>query len=167
MNKIFMLTLRKKIFIICTCLWMTVIFLFSARVAEESSADSNAVIDVLGHIVFHDYDKYTEEEKSRFAASVEYPIRKLAHATEYCILGILLMGCFVDKKHSIVMYGGLSLGISACYAMSDEFHQLFVEGRSGELTDVLIDSGGALVGILITILVVKKYINFKERKNAA
>lgn len=146
---------------------MTVIFLFSARAAEESSADSNVVIEVIGKIVFDDYDEYTEEEKSRFAASVEFPIRKLAHATEYCILGMLLMGCFVDKKHSIVIYGGLSLGISVCYAMSDEFHQLFVMGRSGRPADVLIDSGGALVGILITVLVVKKYINFKERKNAA
>lgn len=162
-----MVPFRKKLFIICTCLWMTVIFLFSARVAEQSSADSNVVIEVIAKIVFDDYDEYTEEEKRIFIASMETPVRKLAHATEYCILGILLMGCFVDRKHSIVMYGGLSLGISVCYAISDEVHQLFVEGRSGEITDVLIDSGGALFGILITILVVKKYINFKERKNAA
>ncbi len=162
-----MLTLRKKIFIICTVTWMTGIFLFSARPAEKSTGDSNVVIDVIGYIVLNDYEEYTEEEKEKFISSMEHPIRKLAHATEYCVLGIFLMGCFVDKKHSIVMYGILSLGISVCYAVSDEFHQLFVEGRSGQITDVLIDSVGALTGILIAIPVVKKYINFKEKKDAA
>lgn len=157
MKKLFELSVRKRLFLTGTLIWMTVIFLFSARVAEKSTEDSNAVIDAIGTIVIQDYEEYTAEEKSRFVSRLELPIRKLAHGMEYLILGILIMGCFVDNKHNILMYGGISLGLSACYAMTDEFHQLFVEGRSGRISDVLIDSAGAMTGILFAILIVKKY----------
>ena len=38
------------------------------------------------------------------------------------------------------------------YACSDEIHQLFVPGRSGMFTDVLIDTGGAVTGMLVSML---------------
>lgn len=167
MKKLFGLPLRKKIFLAGTLIWMIIIFLFSSRVAEKSSKDSSAVIDVIGNIVIQDYEEYTAEEKNQFVSKLELPVRKLAHAAEYLILGILIMGCLVDDKHTIVMYGGISLAVSACYAMTDEFHQLFVDGRSGKIVDVLIDSTGAMVGILLAILVVKKLEKIKEKKNAA
>ena len=43
---------------------------------------------------------------------------------------------------------------SAVYAATDEFHQLFVEGRSGEIRDILIDTSGALTGALLFIIMV-------------
>lgn len=43
--------------------------------------------------------------------------------------------------------------VGSLYAASDEFHQLFVPGRSGRLTDVLIDSAGLLAGILVVCLI--------------
>ena len=39
-------------------------------------------------------------------------------------------------------------GIAALYAVTDEFHQLFVPGRSGQFSDVVLDSAGALAGLL-------------------
>ena len=42
-----------------------------------------------------------------------------------------------------------SLWTCALYAVSDEIHQLFVSGRSCQLTDVLLDSAGAFVGHLL------------------
>ena len=47
------------------------------------------------------------------------------------------------------------------YAMSDEYHQTFVMGRSGELRDVLIDSLGIITGIVLTVLILKL---FKSKK---
>ena len=44
---------------------------------------------------------------------------------------------------------GISLLISMLYACTDEFHQHFVPGRSCEVRDVLIDTAGALIGILV------------------
>ena len=56
--------------------------------------------------------------------------------------------------------GILSFLFSVIYASSDEFHQIFVPGRDGNIIDVLIDSSGALVGILISsiiyFLIIKK-----------
>ena len=49
--------------------------------------------------------------------------------------------------------GILSFLFSVIYALSDEFHQTFVPGRDGNIVDVLIDSSGALVGILLSSIV--------------
>ena len=49
----------------------------------------------------------------------------------------------------------LSLVIGIVYASSDEIHQRFVSGRSGQITDVMIDSFGVLFGILIVMLVME------------
>lgn len=78
-----------------------------------------------------------------------YPIRKMAHATEYAILGMLMSGAVYaygvcGKK--VVRYAWI---LATIYAATDEFHQLFVPGRSGQFRDVLLDSTGAAVGILI------------------
>ena len=50
----------------------------------------------------------------------------------------------------------LSLLICFLYACSDEIHQLFVPGRSGEARDVLIDTLGACLGVSFYYLVFRK-----------
>jgi VanZ family protein len=66
-------------------------------------------------------------------------LRKLAHFTEYAILGALLARA---TRRSWV-----ALVLAALYAASDEVHQTFVEGRHGAVRDVAIDTVGALVGV--------------------
>jgi VanZ family protein len=67
-------------------------------------------------------------------------LRKLAHLTEYAILGALLVRA--------ARRPWVALGLAAAYAASDEVHQHFVEGRHGAPLDVAIDTVGALAGIL-------------------
>jgi len=67
-------------------------------------------------------------------------LRKLAHLTEYAILGALLLRATRRTR--------LALALAALYATSDEIHQHFVEGRHGAPLDVAIDTVGALAGIL-------------------
>jgi VanZ family protein len=50
------------------------------------------------------------------------------------------------KVKDILYY---SLLICYLYALSDEFHQLFVIGRSGEFKDVIIDTLGSILAIII------------------
>ena len=60
-------------------------------------------------------------------------------------------------------------GFSTLYAVTDEMHQLLIEGRSGQWTDVLIDSAGALTGVLIIALVlwmVRKRNRLEETEEA-
>ena len=49
----------------------------------------------------------------------------------------------------------LSIIVCALYAASDEFHQLFISGRSGEIRDIIIDSCAAMVGIFIISIFVR------------
>jgi len=75
-------------------------------------------------------------------------IRKLAHLTEFACLGALLawLSGMLQKKRGIA----LLLGVAA--ACADETIQRFVPGRGPSVWDVLIDSGGVILGILLLLL---------------
>jgi VanZ family protein len=68
-------------------------------------------------------------------------LRKLAHATEYAILGALLVRA--------TGRAGVAFGLGVIYAVSDEVHQSFVTGRHGAPLDVAIDALGVAVGIAL------------------
>lgn len=135
----------KKIFTLMAILWMAAIFFFSSRNADESTAQSNRAGMLAGHLFVRGFDSWTEQEQLDFARKIDYPVRKTAHASEYALLGMLLFGAMTGTRRRRMCYAWLA---STCYAATDEFHQLFVPGRSGQFTDVCIDSGGAVVGIL-------------------
>lgn len=80
-------------------------------------------------------------------------IRKLAHFTEYFILGLLVYN-FISNYKFKLYYGVL---ICIIYSISDEIHQLYVPGRSCQLLDILIDISGALISILLLKLIIKKH----------
>lgn len=132
-----------------TICWMAVIFWFSAAPAPESSEMSYTVGIQVGKIVVSDFDAWNIEEQNAFAEKIEYPIRKTAHAAEYAILGMLVLGTahiYGGRGKKAMRYAWIWTTI---YAATDEFHQLFVPGRSGQVRDVILDSAGALAGVLI------------------
>ena len=68
-------------------------------------------------------------------------LRKIAHAGEYAVLGALLLRAVGEALPA--------LGLGVTYAVSDEVHQHFVEGRVGAPLDVLIDSVGVAIGVFL------------------
>ena len=94
-------------------------------------------------------DKHPSENKMKqVIEKLNGPLRKVAHASEFCILGILVYTClkaFNIKKYKIILF---SILLSFIYACTDEFHQSFVQGRTSQFTDVLIDTAGAVIGVL-------------------
>jgi VanZ family protein len=68
-------------------------------------------------------------------------LRKLAHTTEYAILGALLWRALRNEV------AAFAAGVA--YAATDEFHQHFVTGRHGSPVDVAIDAAGLLLGVLL------------------
>lgn len=76
----------------------------------------------------------------------DWIVRKLGHVVEYAILAVLLwralrlVGC--PKRPAAAAFS-----IAVLYAVSDELHQTFVPGRHGTPLDVMIDAGGAIVGL--------------------
>lgn len=79
-------------------------------------------------------------------------VRKNAHAFEYCVLAILVsivLSIFNLKGKNSIIY---IMFICLFYAVTDEFHQAFVPGRSSLVSDVLIDFCGSLIGMLLYML---------------
>ncbi len=77
-------------------------------------------------------------------------VRKAAHLTEYAILAILLCRAVEQSRH--LGHGksvAVALVIATLYAASDEFHQSFVPTRTASIRDVMIDSCGAMLGLLV------------------
>lgn len=162
---------KKKILLSLVVLWMAVIFGFSACPADESSTMSLSVGKWIGETFVPEYKGWNLNRQEAFARQIDYPVRKCAHAGEYAVLGILLASLALswdasdtaEKKRETlpgkrIMTAALT---GVCYAVSDEFHQLFVPGRSCQFTDVLIDSGGLLTGMTL-ILLAARYCRTKK-----
>ncbi|MCK5762965.1 MAG: VanZ family protein [Clostridiales bacterium] len=139
---------RKKLVMILSWtmlfLWMLFIFYLSSQVADESMRLSEFATEFVMKII----------EKVNFdiefdIESFHHIIRKCAHFTAYLILGAFAVNAL--KRSEIKGQRSFVLALLFCvlYAMSDEFHQLFVLGRSGEIKDVVIDSIGSITGIWI------------------
>lgn len=139
-------------------LWMYVIFGFSAQNGESSGGLSEKLcLAIVGFIndIFH--AGWKGSELLQMAAVLGYPVRKLAHMTEFGILAMLyywvlsfypriqkMWKCFkVEQCHYI-----LAFAMTVVYAAADEFHQLFIPDRSGNLFDVCVDASGAFLGLL-------------------
>ena len=128
---------------------MAVIFSFSARPAEQSTGDSRWAGHMIGQLFVPGFEDWSDKEQEAFAEKVDYPVRKTAHAMEYAVLGLLTAGAYIRRGTSIRKGILVPWGIAALYAASDEFHQLFVPGRSGQVSDVVLDSAGVLAGVLL------------------
>ena len=127
----------KKLSVILVIMWMIIIFIFSNTSGNISSEESNAIVVFISNLIHYTGDMNI----------LEIIVRKLAHFTEYLILGILVINaCKYNSVKDIIK---LSILICILYACSDEIHQLFVQGREGKIFDVLIDTLGSLSGILM------------------
>lgn len=145
--------MKKCIITILLIIWMAFIFIMSARDGDASEDISHSVGRFIGSIIVPGFEELDGDAQDRYAESIDLLVRKTAHATEYAILGVLACLCFY--YHGISRYGVLGLLLGVLYAISDEIHQIFVPGRSGQVTDVILDSCGVLVGSFICVLVIR------------
>lgn len=130
---------------VLTLIWMLVIFLFSHQPAAISDTQSGVFVDQL--------QVWLPATDSGFLTFI---VRKGAHIFAYFMLGVLTFRALRQTK--LAKPALWTIIICAIYAATDEFHQLFVVGRSGEMRDILIDTVAATVGIAITHLIYKKYL---------
>ncbi len=159
---------RKKagiIWLILMLIWMTVIFSFSARKADESAAMSHSVGKEIGELVIPGFGSWPEDKQEQFAEKIDFPVRKCAHATEYAVLGVLILGTAYSFSED---HGKRMILCCWCagtvYAASDELHQLFVPGRSCQFRDVCIDSAGVLTGVILFSLIKHQIVKHNEKK---
>ena len=139
--------IKRIILTALTVIWLIIIFYFSNQPASLSTENSSSLIKntiVKIYKVFNGDASLEEEQK--VIEKYDYPVRKTAHFIEFFILGVLIF--FTLKAYKV---NNIYIMILLCflYACSDEVHQLFIIGRSGEFKDVLIDTAGSIASILI------------------
>lgn len=110
------------------------IFIMSSFNSNESSNQSNFIVNILSNIF-----------NISNIEILSFIVRKLAHYTEYTILGILVYNLIYSYNKKIY----ISIIICIIYATSDEIHQLFIPGRSFQIKDIMIDTFGSLTGIYL------------------
>lgn len=146
--------LRKVIKFTLVVCCMLIIFMFSSDSGTASSKKSDSVIINLVEVISN--KKVNNKDRDKYIEKYVFPVRKCAHFTIYLILGILVISLLSEYRilnSKTVLY---TLLIVFLYACSDEFHQLFISGRSSEIRDVLIDSSGGFIGSYLYYLFRRK-----------
>lgn len=129
-----------------TILTMAAIFCFSGQSAVESSALSGGLTARVLPFVQAVFPGVSADGLHHF-------LRKAAHFIVYFILGCGLTGDFSSQKKIPPVLCAAAAG--ALFAATDEFHQLFSEGRAGSVKDVLLDTSGVLAGSLVLTCAVR------------
>ena len=146
----------RVVFFVLTAAMLAFAFIHSAMPAQVSAEESGGVLDFLYSLL------------PRLGISMEltdHIVRKLAHFTEFTVIGMLATTCAYSfdrlrpYRYTVcVLFTGLAA------AVTDETIQLFSEGRSGQITDVLLDFSGVVTGMLFLLLCFMLYIQIRKRK---
>ncbi len=137
--KTFSITAKAVCWALCAgC--MALIFWFSSRTAAESSAQSDMILEFFQKIFGNGF-------------ITDFIVRKGAHFTEYAGLGLLLaLAFYIQFGKTKTPFAVLCASL---YAVTDEIHQIFVDGRACKAADWAIDTAGALLGALFILAAVK------------
>ena len=159
------LILKRIIFLIILLLTCIVIFKFSSQNGIESSSVSRKVTEYFVELVSR-IKVMNEGTKMMYITRLEPYVRKLAHFSIYMVVGFSIMGffCTFDMRNKYKLLWSLLIGIT--YAITDEYHQSFIPGRSPRVFDVCIDTFGVLIGIFVMIfiiIIVEIFIDWLKR----
>lgn len=151
---------KKIVKLLLIIIWMGVIFSFSSDNGEVSESKSDGLI--LKVYKIFDNRELSKSEERKIIDTFVFPIRKLAHFTEYMILGLLVISFINEYKQINIRSIILAIILCCLYAASDEIHQLFSEGREGRIFDIFVDTCGASFGILVLSFIKTKLIRRKK-----
>ena len=166
--------LIRAILVVCIIIWASAVFVLSSQDSIDSSKLSSRVIikvlktkDEMTVKLKNFKIKISGENKPKEVNTRQvtqdrvdrwqYRVRKAAHFTLYMVGGfIIYLTCLSFTNEIKIRFRNIIISImgSFLYACTDEFHQKFSYGRSSEFKDVLIDTSGAIFGILIAIIIV-------------
>lgn len=135
--------MNRKILLILITIWLIIVFIFSNQNIKDSGNLSNIFVnDFLAQKFGRD--------------NIGNLVRKSAHFIIYLIGGIIVYRFFntfdISTKRKLVY----SFIFIILYACSDELHQHFVEGRGARITDVIIDTCGSIIGVILNIIILNK-----------
>ena len=147
--------------------WMAVIYKLSSMNTQNSNGKSTDIIALFIEDTLEVTNEYgithsnpSATKLARASQLINAPMRKVMHASVYLVLAffiILLLNILFNNKHYWIALI-ITMIICVGFAISDEYHQTFVSGRTGQALDVCIDSAGAVCG---TAIYTSYYIMYK------
>ena len=161
--------MNKKLIIslILVIIWMVLIFFFSNMNSDLSNENSQSIIitiiNKIDEIIKSSEEVILRHHSKEFIETANFIFRKLCHISEYLVLSVLILNFLsILKKYTIKKNILIAMIVSILYSISDEFHQIFISGRSGQVMDVLIDTFGAIVGAILFCFIFNKKMSNKE-----
>lgn len=149
----------RLILIVLLCGTFSIIFGFSSQDSEQSGGLSKKITTAVVNFIpkLRELDNLQKEEVTH---RMEKVIRKIAHFSIYTVVGFLLMTLVSTYKLKNLDRIAISLIVGVIYASTDEMHQAFIPGRAAQITDVMLDSLGVMLGIALamTIMEIKKVV---------
>lgn len=157
-------TVLQVIFLSVTLiLCLAMIFGFSSQEGVESGELSKKIAEGLIRLFRPDYDSLPRQERNRLLNTVHLYVRKAAHFSEFALLALLLRQLLNLFKDGWPL-SAATLVFCVAAAAADEYHQSYVPGRSSQWTDVMIDSAGAVAGLLLSLLILRYLRKRKQKK---
>lgn len=152
--------IKFKIIPVLSGLLMILIFCLSAQSADDSTVTSSGFCELFARLLYPDYDLYTLQIREIITDGLTFIVRKTAHFTEYAMLGgLFYLNCYRKRAGFL-----LAVVLTSAYACTDELHQLFISGRSGQLRDVLIDTCGGFCGAFAGFVLLCIWHDLRNRR---
>lgn len=143
--------MKHKVFIVIGILIHILIIAQSLLPGSLSSNQSGLIVDVLHPLVLNMGIQID-------VVTFSFIVRKLAHFTEYFVLAVFWYLVYMKYFSKLkLIFAVLIHGLIT--AIIDETMQLFIDGRSGEVRDVLID----FIGVLLAAIVMH-YVIFRRKR---
>ena len=141
------------------------IFALSDQDALESGNLSNGLTHKLFCIFYPHFNEMNFVEQEAITHSFAHLVRKTAHFSLYFLLGGAAFLTYISyRKMPLWLRACLPVFTGVLYAISDEIHQIFVSGRSGEALDVLIDSAGVVLACFIGLAAYQLVVKREQRR---
>ena len=144
----------------------------SSKTAKDSTDISKSVTKSVAPHVIDKFDELSKDEQDKEIAKLNPIIRGMAHSLEYIPLGILLFLLMLSvfkidygiKNKNLIPVSVLSFVIALLFALTDEIHQMFVDGRTFELKDIALDMLGMFIGYVFLSAIFAVY-KIKNKNN--
>lgn len=143
---------------------MIIIFGFSSKPADNSNESSLAIANSILTVYENSTNQQLQTDtRTQLLENINHFVRKAAHFSEYALLACAFVLHLLSYRRSKTFHVTGSVILSAIYAATDEFHQTFIPGRSGQFSDVLLDTAGALAGAVFFVIILGLVKHFLQR----
>ncbi len=153
---------KAAVSILLAAAWCVFIFSMSAKSGAASQQMSDGAISHSIAAFIPGFASMDAQQQAAAISALSFPVRKGAHFSEYAVLAILASNA-ASQLRRLKAPGRLNSRnlptwvFCVLFACTDEFHQLFVDGRSGQLFDVCVDACGSLAGICLAAVFAKRF----------